>query len=52
MAGRSGRRGKDLVGNIVILPCREFIDEDDGKEMILTLPQKIKSKIKFGIRTK
>ena len=44
MAGRAGRRGKDLVGNIVILPSLSFMNESDAKSMIMVSPQKISSK--------
>jgi antiviral helicase SKI2 len=44
MAGRSGRRCKDIIGNVIILPYNNFIDESSAKKMILSPPQKISSK--------
>lgn len=44
MAGRAGRRGKDPVGHVVILPSLNFMSESDAKNMILSPPQKITSK--------
>jgi superfamily II RNA helicase len=44
MAGRAGRRGKDTIGHIIILPSINFIDETTAKNMILSKPQKIISK--------
>jgi superfamily II RNA helicase len=45
MAGRAGRRGKDFIGYIVILPSYNFIPEYEAKQMIITKPQKIQSKL-------
>ena len=45
MAGRSGRRGKDDVGHVIILPNPYFIDEDQAKIMIQSKPQTIISKL-------
>jgi superfamily II RNA helicase len=44
MAGRAGRRGKDDIGTVIILPFNNFINEPEAKKMILTKPQKIVSK--------
>ena len=44
MAGRAGRRGKDPVGHIVILPSLDFMTESDAKTMCLSPPQKISSR--------
>jgi len=44
MAGRAGRRGKDPVGHVVILPTVNFMTETDAKTMIMSSPQKISSK--------
>ncbi len=44
MAGRAGRRGKDPVGHIVILPTLDFMGESEAKSMIMSPPQKIASK--------
>jgi len=45
MAGRSGRRGKDVVGHVIILPTPYFIDEEQAKIMIQSKPQTIISKL-------
>ena len=45
MAGRSGRRGKDNIGYVLILPSSNFINENEAKNMILTKPHKIQSKL-------
>jgi superfamily II RNA helicase len=44
MAGRAGRRGKDPVGHVVILPTLNFMSEAEAKNMIMAPPQKIASK--------
>jgi len=44
MAGRAGRRGKDPVGHVVILPTVNFMGESEAKSMIMAPPQKIASK--------
>ena len=44
MAGRAGRRGKDTVGHVVILPQLNFMSEAEAKSMIMSPPQKISSK--------
>jgi superfamily II RNA helicase len=49
MAGRAGRRGKDLLGTVIILPSKDFIDEEQAKKMILSPPQKIISKFSINI---
>lgn len=45
MAGRAGRRGKDSIGNVIILPHNNFINENYAKNIILTKSQKIQSKL-------
>ena len=45
MAGRAGRRGKDPVGHIVILPGLDFMSESEAKTMCLSPPQKITSRL-------
>ena len=45
MAGRSGRRGKDDVGHVIILPTPYFINEEQSKIMIQSKPQTIISKL-------
>jgi superfamily II RNA helicase len=49
MAGRSGRRNKDTIGYVIILPSPNFIDEEQAKNMILSPPQKIYSKFSIDI---
>jgi len=49
LSGRAGRRGKDIVGNVIILPSKDFIDEDQAKKMILSPPQQLKSKFSIDI---
>ncbi len=44
MAGRAGRRGKDPVGHVVILPTVNFMSESEAKSMVMAPPQKIQSK--------
>ena len=44
MAGRAGRRGKDIIGNVIILPFKNLIDEEKAIKMILSPPQKLLSK--------
>lgn len=44
MAGRAGRRGKDPVGHIVILPSLDFMSESEAKTMCMSPPQKITSR--------
>lgn len=47
MAGRAGRRGKDIKGTVIILPSYNFISENDAKHMMITKPQKILSKFEL-----
>ena len=49
LSGRAGRKGKDPVGTVIILPFKDFIDEDLAKKMILSPPQKITSKFSIDI---
>jgi superfamily II RNA helicase len=49
MAGRAGRKNKDIIGNVIILPSKNFIDEDQAKKMILSPPQKLSSKFSIDI---
>ena len=44
MAGRAGRRGKDTVGHVIILPTVGFMSETEAKNMVKSPPQKISSK--------
>ena len=45
MAGRAGRRGKDTIGKVIILPIIKFIKEHEAKNMITSNPQTIISKL-------
>jgi len=45
MAGRAGRRGKDKIGHVIILPFEDFISEYDAQTIILSKPQYIISKL-------
>jgi|UniRef100_A0A6C0ECW2 superfamily II RNA helicase len=47
MAGRAGRRGLDDIGHVIILPGKNFLSENDAKNMILSKPQKISSKLEI-----
>jgi superfamily II RNA helicase len=44
MSGRSGRRGLDTKGIVLILPHKDFITEQDAKNIILSKSSKILSK--------
>jgi superfamily II RNA helicase len=44
MSGRAGRRGKDTVGHVVILPLFKFPDETDVKNILTGTSQPLKSK--------
>jgi superfamily II RNA helicase len=45
MAGRAGRRGKDTLGNVIIVPFKDFIDENQAIKIMISKPQKIISKL-------
>ena len=47
MAGRAGRRGLDDIGHVIILPSKNFLSENAAKNMILSKPQKISSKLEI-----
>ena len=47
MAGRAGRRGMDIFGNVIIIPNKYLISETEAKMIMLTKPQKIKSKMQI-----
>ena len=49
MAGRAGRRGKDVIGHVIILPTPYFLSEEEAKTMILSSPQVIKSKLSIDM---
>ena len=44
MSGRAGRRGKDVKGNVIILPLYNLVDEHNLKKVLTGDKQKIKSK--------
>lgn len=48
MAGRAGRRGKDPIGHVLILPFNDFITEYEAKIIILSSPQNIRSKLNIN----
>lgn len=48
MAGRAGRRGLDTIGHVIVLPFKDFIDEQEAKKMILSPPQVITSKFSLN----
>lgn len=48
MSGRAGRRGIDVKGNVIILPCYELIDLSVLNVMICGKVNSITSKIKFN----
>jgi antiviral helicase SKI2 len=48
MAGRAGRRGKDIKGYVFYLPDRQPEDIDDVKKMMCGLKTKLQSRMKFG----
>lgn len=45
MSGRAGRRGKDIKGNVIILPLYNFPNEFELKAILHGSKQKIKSKL-------
>jgi superfamily II RNA helicase len=47
MSGRAGRRGIDILGNVVILPLYEFPDNTVLEKMIRGKVQSIKSQLKI-----
>ena len=47
MAGRAGRRGMDIFGNVIIIPNKYLISETEAKMIMLAKPQKIKSKMQI-----
>ncbi len=47
MSGRAGRRGKDIVGNVILLPYYDFPDIDQLKEVMLKSMPSIKSKFQI-----
>uniref|UniRef100_A0A6C0H8P3 Helicase n=1 Tax=viral metagenome TaxID=1070528 RepID=A0A6C0H8P3_9ZZZZ len=49
MAGRAGRRGKDDIGYVIVLPSNNFINEETAKKIILSSPQKLSSKFSIDI---
>ena len=44
MSGRAGRRGKDTIGNVIILPVYQFPSELELQGMLTGTVQKLKSK--------
>lgn len=47
MSGRAGRRGKDIVGNVILLPYYDFPDIGELKEVMLKSMPSIKSKFQI-----
>jgi superfamily II RNA helicase len=47
MSGRAGRRGIDTLGNVIILPLYDFIEELDLKNMLLGKVRHIESQFKI-----
>jgi len=47
MSGRAGRRGKDIIGNVILLPYYDFPDMSDLKEVMLKTMPSIKSKFQI-----
>jgi superfamily II RNA helicase len=44
MAGRAGRRGKDTIGHVIIIPSMD-VKEKELKQLIMSSPAKIASKL-------
>lgn len=47
MSGRAGRRGKDVVGNVILLPIYNFPDEQELRAVVLGSVPEITSKFKW-----
>ena len=50
MSGRAGRRGKDLVGNVILLPLHKFTDDLTYKSIAFGKVQPIESKLKIDYK--